>query len=815
MLKPTRMDRSWNILSGVDFAVYEEVVPPGVYASRLPIDDNGIIRDLEVLIQAWLFGLLHEVFGELASASDFIDKRDDASPPFITTARLPEIADRWIAANQEGGDEDERRALLEHLATSITAVHTLVFRSSQRTKGIEKTIWTAASICETLEYVVLETLDKGTRSLNTMWGACYDSDEVGVAMKKNGWCPADVVRWRSASGGFQALYYLSKVEQPKTRDHSQCNNDVCSATQYDMSGRTAVHRCLGRDCGMLGVDDEAMKAAFDDGHIGLLDIRGEHDPPTMNIDVVSSQHQPTYIALSHVWADGLGNPAANALPRCQLAYVASIMRQLEIEAGGERLLLWLDTLCCPVTSPRHRQRCLLAMRQIYKNARHVLILDAQLGTFNAADLESVEICARLIFSGWMRRLWTLQEGALAQKLWIQLKDRVIDLDRVERDVDHIYRTRFIHNQLALILVSGLKRLRNFGYNGRSRHTPDVVDLKMALPSRSVSVPSDEALCLCTCMNLDQRAVVEAAVDDRMAMFWNTMLTADRTVPNSILFFTGPRLRRRGLRWAPSSFLGSVEFLALSRPKVSDEVAKVTSNGLSVQLPGWECSIDDQFANSDQRIWDVILGDMRKYLFVHGADGVWYMIYPSRGRQDADNVSLRDFVRPAEGPTVFLQNVAVEDMGTDRKHSAVAQALVGTIGSENDDQMLFHSKILVNVLQVTVDLAHTWDVAARYSRSRDALEVAKSLHKDSTEMSIVPENRYLSRMPNTSVQQLCQVAQTALDEDLDFLPELDRHQVDGVPGPAVQTLAEWMLFFLAGRSGELKHTWPRTQKWCVD
>lgn len=56
------------------------------------------------------------------------------------------------------------------------------------------------------------------------------------------------------------------------------------------------------------------------------------------------------------------------------------------------------------------------MRQIYEQAKSVLIIDAQLAEIDPRPLDCVEICARVVFSPWMRRLWTLQEGAVARKL---------------------------------------------------------------------------------------------------------------------------------------------------------------------------------------------------------------------------------------------------------------------------------------------------------------------------------------------------------------------------------------------------------------
>jgi hypothetical protein len=38
----------------------------------------------------------------------------------------------------------------------------------------------------------------------------------------------------------------------------------------------------------------------------------------VRLKVTRMTHGTPFVALSHVWSDGLGNPAANSLPQCQL-----------------------------------------------------------------------------------------------------------------------------------------------------------------------------------------------------------------------------------------------------------------------------------------------------------------------------------------------------------------------------------------------------------------------------------------------------------------------------------------------------------------
>ena len=284
-------------------------------------------------------------------------------------------------------------------------------------------------------------------------------------MKANGWCPVEIKIVFEQANNLQTLYYLSNIIQPPIKDHSLCTGQrhsegVCRATLRNVITGQSIHRCQSQSCGELYVDDERVKAIIAGGHTALLDIDVGGDLQNMKIDVVSSNDHSSYVALSHVWADGLGNPRANSLPRCQLAYIADAVRRLEAtvaEAPG-KLMVWLDTLCCPVGSAPHRDLCLLRMRQIYRDAAHVLIIEVFLARFSSTTVDCVEICARLMFSLWMRRLWTLQEGALARSLWVQLKDKPQNLKALYQALQHL---QVMHDPLQQTVCGTLGRLLTF------------------------------------------------------------------------------------------------------------------------------------------------------------------------------------------------------------------------------------------------------------------------------------------------------------------------------------------------------------------
>ena len=78
----------------------------------------------------------------------------------------------------------------------------------------------------------------------------------------------------------------------------------------------------------------------------------------------------SYLAISHVWADGLGSTSEAGLPRCQVERLAALARSLVPESGA----FWIDSLCVPRASDL-RKTAIKAMGRTYKDAFAVLVLD--------------------------------------------------------------------------------------------------------------------------------------------------------------------------------------------------------------------------------------------------------------------------------------------------------------------------------------------------------------------------------------------------------------------------------------------------------
>lgn len=136
------------------------------------------------------------------------------------------------------------------------------------------------------------------------------------------------------------------------------------------------------------------------------------------------------VAVSHVWADGLGNTDANEVPECQLARIQGIVNSFFKESQWP-VPFWLDTIMIPKTvdhptdaDKAAKKTALRNMEWVYKNASKVIVLDHTLMNVGTEGMCPEEIGARIMSCPWARRLWTLQEGSISPAKLI-LEQRVL------------------------------------------------------------------------------------------------------------------------------------------------------------------------------------------------------------------------------------------------------------------------------------------------------------------------------------------------------------------------------------------------------
>jgi hypothetical protein len=305
------------------------------------------------------------------------------------------------------------------------------------------------------------------------------------------------------------------------------------------------------------------------------------------------------------WSDGLGNnDKENELWRCQLDRMQSLADGIRSGSSSGPTAFWLDTLCVPVgDANRHpggdrgrdlRKDAISHMARIYRLAVRVLVLDATLLALSrTADL--VDKYVQIHLSNWHHRLWTMQEGHLAARLFFQWADGAESFDDMKRAELAVYDGRAARNLCSPVRLLCALELEAFYRDGELAARDVAARMRSCaryLRSRDTSRAEDESVCVASILGLGSdgaREILEQdGADARMARFYDLVGRFDAR----IIFHNHPRLRTDGYRWAPSSFLRQVPDIIGMRGFMNDvepphAILQPGGGGLHVQFGGFE------------------------------------------------------------------------------------------------------------------------------------------------------------------------------------------------------------------------------------
>lgn len=327
----------------------------------------------------------------------------------------------------------------------------------------------------------------------------------------------------------------------------------------------------------------------------------------LEIEVFAHDGSVPYVALSHVWSDGLGNVTSNQLPACRLPFLQRMLWQCNypmnlypgnpMEDGPKGYVgyvrregklrshvalrhapipaFWIDTFGIPRDDVGSKRSAIRMMSRTYSEAEKVLVLDGRCvglaagarSPGNHVEIRPAEeVLSLIITSAWMRRLWTLQEGLLAKQLLIMFSEGPIDVK------NFIAGTRaqetpegpgeLVRRQLgsAVFNISMLQESRL----SRSERLRIVWNASIG---RSATRPGDVSLCLAAALDIDAALLHDKQEDDRAALFYS-LIPGDHgallqvAIDPSFVFSGQEKLSTPGYRWADkylcTTHLGKLE-----------------------------------------------------------------------------------------------------------------------------------------------------------------------------------------------------------------------------------------------------------------
>lgn len=572
-------------------------------------------REFAAFLQTWLFfGLLSAFTGWDGGIGEF-EGTDEGGEPgrWLRTARSNHIVGEWtrrVVGQEWAGDLRGLAPWRDRLARYLLIARDVALRAKKDPEGapgggVGLTCVAVAALAELLDQAVRDVFAwKGLGAhaqVDQQWRRVgeYDCGDVLVPfMRRAGWCESEIARLdghRCLS--VSALWVFANMAAPRGgRDHGGCSRERCRFGYVSGDGYRVAHTEGSCRCCLLWSDHATLAAVIERQQLPLLQLRKGQSGCTEEAELTAVPHQQgtDFIAVSHIWSDGHGNPLENALPACFLNRLTGLIAELP---GCTPLTpFWIDTLCVPRSPPELLNAALLRLRDSFEKACGVLVLDSHLQSFRIDSISVLEVFARIEACGWMQRLWTFQEGRISRRLWFQFQDGAIDLVQlVEKWLGKVPRIPSV----APSMVARQLFLNHTASN--VLELPEFEELqnrffyfRYSLRRRSTSVAEDEPLCLANLMGLDVSKILASPGPDRMEVFWSMV----PDIPSSLVFSDASRkMDRKGKRWAPTSLLGDVDARHWGGPQSLFDVeghdnprAKASENGLGVNLPGMKFEI---------------------------------------------------------------------------------------------------------------------------------------------------------------------------------------------------------------------------------
>ncbi|KAI5837088.1 hypothetical protein DFP73DRAFT_569385 [Morchella snyderi] len=575
-------------------------------------DSAEMVTEKVAFYQAWLFfGLLSEtsvLYGlDVDIEAEFLIEGASGGK-VIHTEALNRLPAQWSRAAQQ---YDDWRARHSQVLDLLTYVNTRMFGLRQfggrgRLHSFED--------CQVLLAVemafraVLLTLaqsglykDENLRPLLAVKRGTYQLrmwTTSHQALRKFNMCRSEWRMLKALDRELPYIFFLTLLERNRTQDHGDCTDFRCMADQIDEATYKVVHVDEECRCASVEVDVQKVCEFLESGKIPLIAV-----DDNLGVRIVSDEN---FVAISHVWSHGLGNPNMNALPLCQLRRLRTAISALDSSnpdlhlrsTTSDTYAFWMDTLCIPVSPDlkAYRKKAIALMGKTYHCATAVLVLDRSLKQLTSTSTSLIQQCLWLLICGWLRRLWTLQEAALARTLFLDLQDgptsymrpddpSALIANRLRRErltpapMKDLISDILLTRELELLIKRRIPLARHIREESTHPDHPTPYQyLAAATESRCTSKLKDEPLILATIMGHENVAAMlqEPDISKRMGM-WHVAM---RSIPTDIIFLDNQivTLPYAPFRWAPTSLM---EY-ELAR-QTTDVPAVCDGDGLHVKL----------------------------------------------------------------------------------------------------------------------------------------------------------------------------------------------------------------------------------------
>lgn len=413
-------------------------------------------QDLERFLQNWLFfGLLDAILPCEVKLSEFIT--GDLGNEYVTTVALSRYLKLW-EESQTSLPLARRAALFQRNSRILDEARKIVYTLAEYpANGLLQhnpfpplrrdialscaVLGNSLSIANRAILNPGEDLETGLVS-GLAWGGSAFFLEL---MESKGWCPFlldDVQKGAT----LLSTYYMSTMGPPRVkRNHRNCSDFSCAALRIE-----SHHAVEGCACLTVNPDMGDVVTEIQNGRTPVLRFHfdADREDSSKRVEVDTGHVATHYVAISHVWSDGLGNPDSNSMPRCQLIRVQKAVNELYkcddsngspnsrfkhrscfsglcvrtnawrkgvksqtqfgktgqgFCSGGTSAWFWIDTICVPTDKKygKEKRMALDRMKDVYIKADKVLIIDSEVAAC-PSDSDPLEVLARIRLSNWNR-----------------------------------------------------------------------------------------------------------------------------------------------------------------------------------------------------------------------------------------------------------------------------------------------------------------------------------------------------------------------------------------------------------------------------
>lgn len=354
-------------------------------------------------LQNWLFfgplAGIRGIVGMNFSMASFIEEQSNQR--FLILRNLDEYVKQWAAIEEDQSDANKEKRKIYIYEECLTLAELLAQENLHKADDLKLQHAHVPLDCALPIQILHEALKfawgsiYGSQDLRTVTGPGLFSRVPEDRMKAAGWCPSEITMLQHRFS-VTSRYFASRLNRRRTvLDHRECDRYKCYALQVDETNYVTKHVSQDCLCEHVSIDLDKVKAVLNLGKVPRFQVYEDEADGNLYLRVVDDG---PYIAISHIWAHGLGNTVANSLPACQVkrlhGHVSSLSDKIDGPPHRRDIALWIDTLGVPLEK-ESRKLALKAMHSTYDHATGVLVLDEELVNVSVKSSPE-EICLRAI-----------------------------------------------------------------------------------------------------------------------------------------------------------------------------------------------------------------------------------------------------------------------------------------------------------------------------------------------------------------------------------------------------------------------------------